>query len=59
MLFVVLWLGCLSFVGRILWMNVSRLLLPQLVSMYFGGIRAGRIGSMFFVSCLFFDRSVK
>ena len=40
--------------SRILWMNVSRLLLPQLVSMYFGGLRAGRIGSMFFVSCLFF-----
>ena len=40
--------------SRILWMNVSRLLLPQLVSMYFGGFRGGRIGSMFFVSCLFF-----
>ena len=40
--------------SRILWMKVSRLLLPQLVSMYFGGFRASRIGSMLFVSCLFF-----
>ena len=40
--------------SRILWMNVSRLLLPQLVSMYFGGFLAGLIGSVFFVCCFFF-----
>ena len=34
--------------SRILWMNVSRLL-PQFVSMYFGGFLAGFIGSV----CLF------
>ena len=45
--------------SRILWMKVSRLLLPQLVSMYFGGFRAGRIGSMFLFLVSFFDRSVK
>ena len=39
--------------SRILWMNVSRLLLPQLVSMYLGGFRAGHIGSMFCFFSLF------
>ena len=35
--------------SRILWMNFSRLL-PQFVSMYFGGFLAGFIGSV----CLLF-----
>ena len=43
----------ICFSSRILWMNVSRLLLPQLVSMYFGGLRAGRIGSVFCFLSLF------